>query len=77
MTEQTPGAQKAQIALDHVRSLFPQVAKVTFNDDGWLFTDANDQAPSFHEVPINVSLLEDAFEVLSDADELPFTLTAR
>ena len=59
---------RVQTALDHVRSVFPEVSMVVFNTDTrWRYMDDNFNAPIFND-EIDVSILEDA---VYDLSELP------
>lgn len=67
--KETPEIKKA---LDHVRTIFPDVCMVVFNKDGrWQYMDEDFKAPTFKSSPeeIDVSILEDA---LDSAPFLPY-----
>lgn len=48
-------------AINHVREFFPDVAMVVFNDMGrWQFMTEDFGRVNFRDIPIDVSLLEEA-----------------
>ena len=56
-------------ALEHVKSIYPDVCMVVFNKDGrWQFMDEDFKAPTFAATPqeVDISILEDA------ADTVPY-----
>lgn len=65
MTEPVP--PKVAEALLHVRSVFPEITKVTFdaNEDleggFWIYETASGEAPPFNDL-VDVSLLEEALD---------------
>ena len=60
--------KNVKIALDHVRSIFPEVSMVVFNTDTrWQYMDDDFNAPKFDD-RIDVGILENA---VYDLVELP------
>jgi hypothetical protein len=59
---------KIKMALDHVRSFFPDVTKVSYDSAGrWRYSTDSGFAPKFND-RIDVSILEDAADAV---EELP------
>jgi len=64
---------EVKVALDHVRSLFPDVVCVTYDEEWrWHYETGSGFLPSFDE-RIDIALLEDAADSL---DVVPATLYA-
>jgi hypothetical protein len=58
-------------ALNHVRSVFPQVTSVRYDDEGrWLFTDSHGDAPAFNG-KIDIGILEDAADAVYGTHPTP------
>jgi hypothetical protein len=53
-------------ALLHVASFFPDLKQVTFEDGFWVYSLRDGSAPSFENLPINISLLDDALDAAED-----------
>ena len=59
--------KKVEIALNHVRTFFPDVCSVRFDKNvQWLYKTKYGEAPNFNNVNIDVSILEAAADSLTE-----------
>lgn len=58
--------------LAHVRSMFPEIIKVEYDNGGrWLYKDASNYAPNFHG-RVDIDLLENAQSFLEGIEPITY-----